>query len=147
MVSTKWFAEDDDLTDVHAIRRKVFIEEQNVSESDEMDGTDGQALHLAVYDNGKAVATGRVLTDGFVIGRVAVLKAYRGNHYGDLVMRMLIRKAYDMGGHEQVVHAQLGARGFYEKLGFVAFGEEYEEAGIPHINMKHTGDVTGACCS
>lgn len=145
MVSTKWFTGNDDLTDVHMIRRKVFIEEQHVSESDEMDGTDDQAIHLAVYENGKAVATGRLMSNDFVIGRVAVLKKHRGSRYGDLVMRMLIRKAYDMGGKEQVVHAQLSAYGFYEKLGFVAFGEEYEEAGIPHINMKHIGDVSGGC--
>lgn len=147
MITTKWFDGTEALDDAYAIRREVFMQEQNVSEEDEMDGTDSGAVHLVVYDGGIAVATGRLLKDNekYVLGRVAVRKEHRGEGYGDLVMRMLVRKAFMMGASEQYIHAQISARGFYEKLGFVAYGEEYMEAGIPHIHMVHTGDVGGCC--
>jgi predicted GNAT family N-acyltransferase len=132
-----------DLSDAHLIRREVFINEQRVPESIELDDTDGDAVHLVLYDNGTPAATGRmrVTDEGLVIGRVAVLKAYRGQGFGDLVMRMLIRRAVEAGFGAQTVHAQITARGFYEKLGFEAYGEEFIEAGIAHISMRHDGDV------
>lgn len=147
MITSKWFEGNDILEDAHEIRRKVFIQEQNVAEHEEMDGTDGGASHLVVYDNGQAVATGRLMVDNglYIAGRVAVLKEHRGKGYGDLVMRMLIRKSCMMGAERQHVHAQLSAEGFYKKLGFTRYGEEYMEAGIPHINMVHEGDVMGSC--
>ncbi len=150
MITTKWFTGYDDLSDAHYIRRKVFIEEQGVSEEDEMlDGTDEGSIHLVVYDsNFGAVATGRFLIDengNGVIGRVAVLKEHRKKRLGDLVMRQLIRKLFDAGKTKQYIHSQITAKGFYEKLGFVAFGQQYIEAGIPHINMVHEGDVLGSC--
>jgi len=147
MITTEWFAGDGDLTDVHMIRRNVFIKEQGVSEEEEMDGTDMEAIHLLVRDGGTPVATGRVIImdDKFYIGRVAVLKEHRGKKYGDFMMRLLIRKAYDMGGAEQHLHAQTQARGFYEKLGFKAVSGEYMEANIPHVDMIRYGDVEGTC--
>jgi predicted GNAT family N-acyltransferase len=50
-----------------------------------------------------------------------------------------------MGGERQIVHAQVRARGFYEKMGFIAEGDVYQDAGIPHITMVHEGDVEGCC--
>ncbi len=147
MISTKWYYGEENLEDVHMIRTRVFIEEQKVPPELEMDGTDVDAIHLAVYDEGVPVATGRVLIkDGvFTLGRIAVLKEHRGKKYGDLVVRMLIRRAFDMGGQKQYLHSQTHARGFYEKLGFAAYGEEFAEAGIPHVSMVHEGDVHGCC--
>jgi len=138
---------ESDLTDVRAIRHSVFCEEQQIPESIEIDGLDASSVHVLVYVSDTPAATGRLLitTDEFTIGRVAVLPQFRGKRLGDLVVRLLIRTAFDMGGERQVAHAQLPVRGFYEKLGFVAQGEVYEEAGIPHITMVHEGDVYGKC--
>lgn len=147
MIRTKWIDGDRNLDAAIAIRKEVFIREQNVPQDIEIDGTDAYALHLVVFDDSLPVATGRILKTGdeFVLGRIAVLKEHRGLGYGDLVVRMLIRRAYEMGADKQIIHSQLHASGFYEKLGFKRFGEEYSEAGIPHINMIHEGDITGNC--
>jgi predicted GNAT family N-acyltransferase len=148
MVTTAWFFGGHGLSDAHAIRRRVFIEEQNIAEDVEMDGTDASCIHLVVYDEAEApVATGRIhIYDGeFSIGRVAVLPGHRGKRYGLFVMQVLIHACYTMGGERQVVRAQVPVRGFYEKLGFTAFGEVFEEAGIPHISMERYGDTVKLC--
>jgi len=147
MISTKWFTGAADLGDASAVRRVVFIDEQNVSEEEEWDGTDAAAIHLVAYEGGKPVATGRILIDGdeFLLGRIAVLKEYRKQGFGDFIMRLLIRRAFELGGTRQVIHAQLQAKGFYEKLGFVPFGEEFMEANIPHTMMAREGDIEGPC--
>jgi len=147
MIRTSWISGNGDLKDAHHIRRKVFIEEQRVSEAEEMDDTDSQAEHLVVYDGNEPVATGRILleADKFYLGRIAVLKEHRGQKYGDFVVRLLIRKAFELGGHTQYLRAQTNAKGFYEKLGFQVYGEEFEEAGIPHVHMKRQGDILGKC--
>ena len=151
MISTEWILgiNKSDLKEVYAIRHAVFCEEMNISETVESDGLDACAVHLLVYMDGTPAATGRllVMNDEFIIGRIAVLKRFRGNRLGDLVVRLLIRSAFNMGGVRQVVHSQLYVQGFYEKLGFTPRGEVYEEAGIPHIKMVREGDITGACQS
>ena len=147
MIRTEWFFAGDDLTDAHCIRREVFIKEQNVPESVEMDEEDKNADHIVVYDGRRPVATGRIVRrEGrFILGRIAVLKEERGKRYGDLVVRMLTRRAFELGAQKQYIHAQLSVKAFYEKIGYVAYGEEYLEVGIPHVNMVHEGDVRGNC--
>ena len=146
MITAEWITND--WSDSHEIRRKVFIEEQNVAPEIEIDGSDALASGVVVYNNEKKpVATGRLILvdDEMTIGRVAVLKEERGKKLGDLVVRMLIRRACECGYEKQIAHVQTHACGFYEKLGFIAEGEEYLEAGIPHVTMVHTGDVGGNC--
>ena len=149
MISTEWIlgVNEKDLGDARAIRRKVFCEEQQIDESIETDGLDSSAIHVMLYYDDIPAATGRllVMAQEFSIGRVAVLPEFRGKRLGDLVMRLLIRTAYNMGADKQWIHAQLPVRGFYEKLGFVPYGEVYEEAGIPHITMVREGDISGSC--
>jgi len=147
MLTMRWsFGDKDDLTDAHAIRRVVFIEEQNVPEADEHDGTDGACIHLVAYDGQTPVSTGRIMItrDDFIIGRVATIKSHRGQGIATGVMQVLIDACMTMGGERQILHAQTSARTFYEKLGFVAYGEEFDDAGIPHIAMEHLG--TGRAC-
>jgi len=146
MLTLQWFFGDkEDLTDAHAIRRAVFIEEQNVPEADELDGTDGACIHLVAYDGETPVSTGRIMitgsTDGddFIIGRVATIKSHRGRGIATGVMQALIDACVTMGGERQVLHAQVSARGFYEKLNFTAYGEAFYDAGILHIAMEHFG--------
>lgn len=140
---------DDVLTDAHIIRIKVFVNEQKVPEELEMDNKDKEAYHIVIYYEERAVATGRLLLENneYIIGRIAVIKKERKNGYGDLVVRILIRKAFDLGANRVIVHAQIRAMEFYEKIGFVVSGEEYIEdgTGIPHIDMVKNEDVSGNC--
>jgi len=142
MLTMQWFFGDkQDLADAHAIRRAVFIEEQNVSEADEHDGTDGACIHLVAYDDKTPVSTGRIMItrDDFIIGRVATIKSHRGIGIATSIMQALINACVVMGSERQILNAQVSARKFYEKLGFIAYGEEFDDAGIPHIAMEHFG--------
>ena len=146
MLTLKWFFGDNNIEDARTVRQAVFITEQGISEADEYDGTDEACVHLVAYENDAPIATGRIMITGddYVIGRVAVLKAHRGRQLGVGIMQALINACHAMGGERQTLHAQLHAQGFYEKLGFTAYGEEFEEAGIPHIAMEHFGPAR--CC-
>jgi ElaA protein len=128
----------DDLATCHALRREVFILEQNVPEDLEVDGRDGDALHLLARRDGVAVGCARLLVVGETvkIGRVCVLARERGTGVGVA----LIRAALDVGADlPDVTRAKLGSQthaiGFYERLGFSAIGPEYLDAGIPHRDM------------
>lgn len=148
LVEGKFRSYQEDLTDAFEIRRKVFQEEQGVSAEIEFDELDKQAVHVIVYVGEKAVATGRVFNEGdtYHIGRVAVLKEERGRQYGDFVVRMLADKAFQTGADEVFLGAQISARGFYEKLGFVPCGEEYIEADILHVPMKLKKEAVCSLC-
>ncbi len=143
MKHIRWIEGGGDISDALKLRREVFIIEQHTPEDVEMDGRDGEALHLVVYDGGVPVASGRILVeDGrCMLGRICVVKSRRGENLGDFTVRAMIRRAFDAGCTEQFIHAQTYARPFYELLGFEAFGDEFEEADIPHIAMKRAGDI------
>lgn len=124
---------------VLALRTRVFVEEQGVPAEIEQDAHDATAVHaLAEDEAGRVVATGRlVVRDGrAVIGRMAVDAAARGRGHGAAVLAELHRRARALGLAEAELHAQLSARGFYERAGYTAVGGEYEEAGIAHITMR-----------
>ncbi len=124
------------LPELRAVREVVFIEEQNVTPEEEWDEIDPASFHLIARDaDGKPIATGR-LTPGMTIGRMAVLKEWRGKGVGAAILAGLIERARQLHYPSVELHAQTHAIAFYEKFGFVAFGEEYEEAGIPHRSMK-----------
>jgi ElaA protein len=120
-----------------AIRRVVFIEGQNVPEDLEVDGDDPDCLHWLMHKDGAAIATARVtnLGDTAKIQRVAVLPEHRGTGAGADLMRAILA---DIKG--QFKQAKLGSQtqaiGFYERLGFEVYGPEYDDAGIPHRDMK-----------
>jgi ElaA protein len=127
-----------DLATCLAIRRKVFIDEQGVSETDEVDGLDPVALHLLAMQDAAPVGTARLLVEGAVgkIGRVCVLPQARGTGLGAALIRAAVVELQAMPG---VAKAKLGAQvhalGFYERLGFEAMGQVYMDAGIPHRDM------------
>jgi len=129
----------EDLSDAFAIRIKVFVEEQKVPVELEMDDIDPITDHVIVYVDGQPAATGRIVRDNPVsLGRIAVLPEYRGTGIGAIVVNQLTRKLFTEGYPEIHIHAQIQALGFYEKLGFKAYGEPYDEAGIPHRSMVKT---------
>jgi predicted GNAT family N-acyltransferase len=126
-----------------AIRTTVFVEEQGVSEDLEWDGLDEHAYHvMACAPDGTPIGTGRLLQDGH-IGRVAVLKEWRGKGVGGALLDLLLVIANKMGYDEVRLHAQVRVLDFYRRRGFVAEGGEFMEAGIPHIAMtRATADQT-----
>ncbi|MFV0409859.1 MAG: GNAT family N-acetyltransferase [Paracoccus sp. (in: a-proteobacteria)] len=129
--------ETEDIATCHALRRTVFIEEQGVSEAEEIDDLDAQAVHLLGWIADRPVATARVFLDGAngKIGRVCVLMEARGTGAGAAIMRGAITALQRRGATRIKLSAQTYALPFYEKLGFVAFGPEYPDAGIAHRDM------------
>ena len=122
----------------HEIRRRVFIEEQNVPEEIELDEDDAHAFHALATLDGKPVGCGRFVEygDHVKIGRMAVLANLRTSGIGREILEFLMREARERGYRRAVLHAQLGAEGFYLKNGYLAIGEVFEEAGIPHRKME-----------
>jgi predicted GNAT family N-acyltransferase len=128
-----------DWPDVSALRTRVFVDEQGVPPEIEQDAADATAVHVLSRDAaGAVVATGRLLVRGTVaaIGRMAADRTVRGRGHGAAVLAELHRQAARRGVTEVQLHAQVSARGFYERAGYTVVGEEYEEAGITHVTMR-----------
>nr|WP_232417835.1 GNAT family N-acetyltransferase [Methyloversatilis thermotolerans] len=120
---------------LETLRREVFIVEQSVPEELEWDEDDARSVHALAWLADEAVACGRLLPDGQV-GRLAVRAHRRGRGAGRAVLRALLDEAVRRGMRCIVLHAQTHALGFYEKEGFRAEGEVFDEAGIPHLTMR-----------
>ncbi|WP_067831853.1 GNAT family N-acetyltransferase [Actinomadura kijaniata] len=120
------------------IRLRVFVAEQGVPEEIELDEHDATAAHFLAEAGGRPVGTARMLRRGGVgvLGRLAVLPEGRGSGLGAALVRAVEEHARREGLAAVELHAQTSARGFYERLGYAAFGEEDEEAGIPHVWMR-----------
>ena len=109
-----------------------------MSEADELDDKDDEAIHLLATLNGKPVGVARLLTTGGTgkIGRVCVLAEARGTGLGAALMRAAVERFRQVPGVTKVkLGAQTHALGFYERLGFTAYGPEFDDAGIPHREM------------
>ncbi|MET9799836.1 GNAT family N-acetyltransferase [Streptomyces sp. NPDC006368] len=133
-----------------AVRGEVFVAEQGVPEEIEYDAYDATAVHvLAVRRaDGAALGTGRLLygadaarkTGGAEgvgsLGRLAVVKAARGLGVGVALVRAIEEAARARGLVAVDLHAQTRALGFYERLGYEAYGDEFQDAGIPHLAMR-----------
>ena len=118
------------------VRRAVFIDEQGVPEALEWDADDAGAVQLlAVDDQGEAIGCARLLPDGH-IGRMAVVPAWRGRGVGRALLAAALDAARARGHVLAQISAQTHAADFYVRAGFVALGDEYEEAGIPHVTMQ-----------
>jgi predicted GNAT family N-acyltransferase len=117
------------------IRLIVFVQEQGVAPELEMDQMDAQCIHALAFDGERAVGTGRLLPDGH-IGRMAVLKEFRGKGAGGALLAKLMEAAKSRGDREVVLSAQVHAVPFYAAYGFEPFGEVYQEAGIAHRDMR-----------
>lgn len=120
------------------LRRLVFIEEQGVSEADELDDKDDEAVHLLAREDGRALGSARLLLAGDVgkIGRVCVLPEGRGRGIGAALIRAGVAYFRQRGDLSMVkLGAQTHALGFYAALGFHPVGEIYDDAGIPHRDM------------
>ena len=125
-------------SDATSVRHEVFVVEQNVPMEDELDAMDAVSLHIVAYGaDGIPIGTGRLLPDGH-IGRLAVCRSARGKGLGSALLRRLMEEAGKRGHHEVVLAAQVHAQPFYSAHGFLAEGEVFLDAGIPHILMRRT---------
>lgn len=129
-----------DRSGIAALRTRVFVDEQGVPPEIEQDAADSDAVHVLSRDaSGAVVATGRLLLRGdgtASIGRMAADASVRGRGHGAAVLAELHRQAVLQGVTEVELHAQVEARRFYERAGYTAVGDEYEEAGITHVTMR-----------
>ncbi len=129
----------EDIATCLRLRRIVFIDEQGVPEVDEVDGLDGEAVHLLASQDALAVGTARLMvkSDALKIGRVCVLPEHRGKGIGQALIEKALEYGRSQSGLERAeLGAQKSAISFYEPLGFVAIGPEFMDAGIPHRNMR-----------
>ena len=127
-----------------SVRRAVFIVEQAIDEAEEWDDADASAVHAVVRNlAGLPVATGRLIHAGQAegqakIGRMCVLRSARGIGLGAQVLLALIDAARARGIRQISLSAQVAARPFYARYGFVAEGALYDEVAIPHQRMTLT---------
>lgn len=143
MISTRWFQGKNNINEALDIRKKVFIEEMNLRENIS-DIFDDFAFNAVVYEDDEAAGTGRLLfKEGkYYIDNVCVLKEYRGKHYGDLIIRMLVRRAVNMGAENTFAVVDNKIEHLFKNIGF----EKVEEYGDNKSLMVKTGDVGGHCC-
>lgn len=121
---------------LRALRLEVFVGEQGVPEALEWDDLDTDSLHvLACDERGQPIGCGR-LTPKHTIGRMAVHSAWRGQGVGAALLRELIARARALGWPDVTLDAQVHALDFYAREGFVAEGDVFDDAGIPHRLMR-----------
>lgn len=124
--------------EIKDLRFEVFVREQNIAPEIELDSDEYNYLHLCLYKDDVLVAYARARARGEVmrLGRILVKKEHRGQGLGAAIMNYCEEIAREKGCKVLELNAQYRAIGFYEKLGFLAEGEFFEEAGIPHKKMK-----------
>lgn len=122
---------------VFAIRKQVFVEEQQVDPEEEYDEFEVSSRHFLLKVKGEGVATGRFRSTekGWKIERMAVRAEHRGRYYGAMVLDAMLA-ALPQDGRVAYLHAQEHALAFYRKKGFTPVGERFWEANIPHFKMK-----------
>ncbi|MFJ8750757.1 GNAT family N-acetyltransferase [Streptomyces sp. NPDC102441] len=147
--STRRALGESDLAACFQVRKDVFVGEQQVPEEIEYDAHDASAVHvIAVASDGSALGTGRLLHGEAAVdrnggdravgslGRLAVTRAARGLGVGAALVRTIEEEARTLGLAAVDLHAQTHALGFYERLGYTAYGPEFPDAGIPHRAMR-----------
>ncbi len=151
IIKTDWLTHK---TELSSIRTRVFMQEQAVSEADEWDGLDEQAIHFLVLAGDAPdqlpIGCARLLDETFGesarrfhIGRVALLEAYRGCGLGNQLMGFILDYCRLAAPGQQIyLHAQTERLGFYQQLGFTAVGDEFMDAGIAHFTMYYTPEDT-----
>lgn len=139
MFTVKIATSDHERENAFSVRRKVFVEEQGVPLTLELDEWDSTAIHFVVYSDETPIGAGRLreINDGIgKVERVCVLEEYRGKHLGNLIMQALEEHAQQNNFKKIVLNAQVQAIIFYEKLGYFITSPEFMDADIPHRTME-----------
>jgi len=131
VLAASWNEDRDELIQ---LRTRVFVEEQNVPSSLEMDGRDAESAHVKALIDDVIIGTGRLLPNGF-IGRMCVLREYRNRGIGTMMLKNLVQQAAERGHQNVSLNSQSYVIPFYQKFGFTADSEEFIEAGILHRRM------------
>ncbi|WMJ69748.1 GNAT family N-acetyltransferase [Stenotrophomonas sp. 24(2023)] len=132
---------------IHAVRQRVFVQEQGIAAELERDALDPVCAHVLALDaQDQPVGTGRLAPDGR-IGRMAVLASHRNQGLGEALLAALVEAGRGLGLATLYLHAQLPARDFYARQGFLPEGPEFEEAGIGHQQMRRRLDGPSAISS
>ena len=132
---------DEQYDDALDVRYAVFVDEQDVPEDLEIDEHEDESVHFVAYREGDPVGAARLREKGDGVAkveRVAVLREHRGEGYGETIMREVEAVAAARGYDRVTLHAQTHAAAFYDRLDYERVGEEFEEAGIPHVTMEKT---------
>jgi ElaA protein len=130
-----------DIASCFALRRAVFIDEQNVPEIEEIDGEDDHCTHILATLKGEPIGTARFqMKNGSVkIQRVCVSSSHRGQNHGAALIQFIVDYVEKRGIEKRLfLGSQTHAIPFYERLGFTAYGAEYMDAGIPHFDMERS---------
>lgn len=122
------------------IRMSVFVLERGIALTDEFDDKDSeQMIYAVLFKGNQPVATCRFESpepDTLKIGRVATLKEYRGQGYGRQVITAMETKAREVGMVHSIIHSELTAQGFYEKMGYHVASDTFMEDGVPCVVVK-----------
>ena len=137
VIQVKQISSDEAKAQAFAIRMRVFVREQGVPAAIELDRDDDRAIHFMATSEGKAVGTARVVLHhgSAKIGRMAVLKSYRGKGVGKKLLRRAVATAKKLGARTIYLHAQVPVIEFYEKLGYAVIGDEFIDVTIAHVRM------------
>ncbi|WP_295477740.1 GNAT family N-acetyltransferase [uncultured Pseudomonas sp.] len=119
---------------IRRIRDSVFVAEQSVPPELEWDAEDSDAVHFLACEGDYPIGTARLLPDG-EIGRLSVLKDWRGMKVGEALLGSVLAEAEKRGLKQQKLSAQVHAAPFYERFGFRVVSDEFLEAGLPHVDM------------
>lgn len=149
MIRGIYLTGNDDLSDIHNIRKAVFTDEMGIPADIENDDNDMMAMHVLLEGEDKTfVATARMRFDGdtFILDKVAVLPDYRRKGYADFVVRMLLDKVFTANGKIIYADVNTDALPFFETIGFATDGEDYKKEAYFYRPMKvEKGSVKTKC--
>ncbi len=136
-IEVKAVSNEQELKEAFVIRRKVFVDEQQVPEEEEIDALESEAAHFILSINKKPAGAGRLrVVEGYgKIERICILKEDRGTGAGKALMDHIQAFALENGLNKLKLNAQIQAIPFYSKLGYETVSEEFLDAGIPHKTM------------
>lgn len=141
MIEVRKIQNQEDLEKAFAIRREVFVKEQNVPAQEEYDNYENESKHFLALCNGEPCGTARwrFTEKGIKLERFAVLAPYRKQKVGKAIVEKVLQDIKNNNNYAKkmiYLHAQVQVVGFYEKFGFEKFGEKFQECEIWHYAMK-----------
>ena len=138
MIEVRPARDADEVRAALALRLEVFVVEQNVPVDEEVDEHDETALHLVAVEDGRVIATARVVMEGDTakLGRVAVARHARRLGIAGRLIAASESHARAHGAARVALAAQTGALPLYEKAGYIAYGERFMDANLEHLMME-----------